>query len=111
MTLEEFVARLEGKKNWSNGNYQCKCPAHEDRVASLSVTDGGDRILFYCFAGCDWKDVLKEMGLKAQDLYYDPYEKDGYSYFMQQPEAIYDYHNEDGTLAYQVVRFPGKKFR
>jgi hypothetical protein len=30
---------------------------------------------------------------------------------VEDPEAIYDYVDEAGTLLFQVVRFPGKRFR
>jgi hypothetical protein len=35
----------------------------------------------------------------------------GYQPPREEPEAVYDYHDERGILSYQVVRFPGKRFR
>lgn len=114
MNAEEFVDRLEGQKNYSGGNWQVRCPAHTDHVQSLSVTDGEDRVLFYCHAGCYWKDVIKAMGIEPRDLFHNqemPLFNEGRATYMQQPEAIYKYKNPDGSLAYEVVRFPNKQFR
>ncbi|MGR3782202.1 MAG: DUF7146 domain-containing protein [Albimonas sp.] len=59
------TAALGGK--WQGRNGSCRCPAHRDRVPSLSVSDGRDgRLLLHCFAGCDFRDVLaalKDRGL------------------------------------------------
>jgi 5S rRNA maturation endonuclease (ribonuclease M5) len=121
MYAEEFVDLLDGQKNWSSGQWKCKCPAHDDRVASLVVCDAEDKILLYCHAGCDWKEILDAVKLKPKNLYHDDseysemriYDAVGYTSRQpaEQPEAIYDYHNADGTIAYQVVRFPNKRFR
>jgi hypothetical protein len=47
-----------------------RCPAHEDRTPSLSVTVG-DRgsVLLHCFAGCPVDRVLAAMGLTMRDLH------------------------------------------
>ncbi len=70
MTIEEFKHHYEsttGQKIPSNGN--CRCPAHDDRSASLSVKQGDDgRILLHCHAGCETKDVCAKLGLKLSDL-------------------------------------------
>jgi hypothetical protein len=45
------------------------CPAHDDRRPSLSVSDGGDKVLVNCFAGCDTKAVLDRLDLGFPDLF------------------------------------------
>lgn len=44
--------------------YHGKCPAHPDRVSSLSFkeTDGG-RLLFHCHAGCGFVEIVEALGL------------------------------------------------
>jgi hypothetical protein len=37
----------------------------------LSIRENGERVLLYCFAGCDADDVLTAVGLKWADLYPD----------------------------------------
>jgi hypothetical protein len=45
VTIEEFLTRLQGVKQGGSG-WTARCPAHEDREASLSVGLGDDgRIL------------------------------------------------------------------
>ena len=69
MTIEEFVSRLDRAKKSGRG-YSARCPAHEDRRASLSVNEGDDgRILVKCHAGCEVEDVVARMGLEMQDLW------------------------------------------
>jgi putative DNA primase/helicase len=66
----ERVARAlkghRGSKGWV-----AKCPCHDDRTASLSITDGDDgRLLLHCFAGCEFndiKDVLRDRGHLGTD--------------------------------------------
>lgn len=52
----EIVTSLGG--TWLRGRGMCRCPAHEDRTPSLSVTLGSRAILFHCFAGCSNEAVL-----------------------------------------------------
>lgn len=47
-----------------------RCPAHDDRSPSLSVSEGIDgRVLLWCFAGCATEDVIKSLGLTWTDLF------------------------------------------
>jgi hypothetical protein len=52
-------------KGWS-----CRCPAHEDRNPSLSVSAGDDgRALVRCHAGCTVEAVCAAIGLQPADLF------------------------------------------
>ncbi|MBA4090936.1 MAG: virulence-associated protein E [Sphingobium sp.] len=53
----ELVNRLGGI--WRPQGAMCRCPAHDDRVPSLSVRVGHSSLLFKCFAGCSNQDVLR----------------------------------------------------
>ena len=67
--LERFLGRLEGVRKSGEG-YTARCPAHDDRRASLSVSEGDDgRVLIKCFAGCDARDVVAALGLAMKDLF------------------------------------------
>ena len=69
MTLSEMLSRLQGVKG-SGSQYTAKCPAHDDRHASLSIGAGDDgRILMKCHAGCSAQSVLAAMGLTERDLF------------------------------------------
>ena len=105
MRLDDFLSRLEGVRR-SGAGYVARCPAHDDRRASLSVAEGDDgRILLTCFAGCDTQAVCAALGLTLADLFGE--KRQG----MPSIVATYDYTDEDGQLLYQVVRFAPKDFR
>lgn len=71
MQFEEFLSLLDGVKRSGSG-YSAKCPAHEDKVSSLSVRRGEDgRILFKCHARCTQEQVVAAMGLTMKDLFPD----------------------------------------
>ena len=57
--LRSLVHRLGG--TWSGDTAMCACPAHADRTPSLSVRQGDRGILVTCHAGCDARDVLREL--------------------------------------------------
>lgn len=65
-----IVESLQG--TWSRGKGMCCCPAHDDRIPSLSVTLGRKAILFHCFAGCSNEEViaaLDRQGVRSRDLF------------------------------------------
>lgn len=67
--VQTLLDRLERVRRAGNG-YSARCPAHEDRCASLSVTPGADgRVLVYCFAGCRVDEVTAAVGLSVSDLF------------------------------------------
>ena len=67
--IDILLARLDRPRKSGKG-YTCRCPAHEDRGPSLSVTEASDgRVLLHCFAGCDTIDVLQAIGLDWKDLF------------------------------------------
>lgn len=45
---------------------QCKCPAHDDRQASLTITKGEKCTLFRCHAGCTLDNILSAAGLERK---------------------------------------------
>ena len=65
MTLNDFLSRCRGK------GPLFICPSHDDSTPSLSVTDGGDKILVHCFGGWSPESVVAAMGLTMSDLFYD----------------------------------------
>ena len=70
MILRELLPRLSGvRKGWQG--YAAKCPAHEDRVQSLSLTETNGRILFKCHAGCTTKEIVESLSLQWKDIFDD----------------------------------------
>lgn len=54
-----LVGRLRGE--WGGSGGMCRCPAHDDRIPSLSVRAGERRLLFHCFAGCETGKVIRAL--------------------------------------------------
>lgn len=68
--VEHVLARLDGARQTGPTQWQARCPAHDDRHASLSIGKGGDgRALVHCHAGCAPGDVLAKIGLTEADLF------------------------------------------
>ena len=68
MTLNDFLQKLTNVKHSNNG-YLCRCPAHDDKENSLSVTYKDEKILLHCHANCNTMDILEKLGLKFSDLF------------------------------------------
>jgi hypothetical protein len=70
MMTAQDIARALGGKRMGDGNYMCRCPCplHKrgDSNPSLSVKDGRNRLLLYCFAGGEYVDIVK--ALEARGL-------------------------------------------
>jgi hypothetical protein len=106
MTPDEISARLSGRKSF--GGWTAKCPAHEDKTASLSISEGNDgRVLLHCHAGCPTEAIAGAAGLSMSDLFATD------SKPKQRPQIVaeYDYLDEAGERLYQVVRLEPKSFR
>lgn len=104
MLLEELLDRLERVEH-RQGYSVARCPAHEDVKASLSVTESAEgRILLKCFAGCSYEDIISALQIESKEL-------SGKGGGSREEEIVYQYVYEDGSPAYEVVRFPGKDFR
>jgi hypothetical protein len=67
-----LLERLDGVGPRGPGRWMARCPAHRDRIPSLSIREADDRMLLHCFAGCSAGDVLAAVGLALGDLYERP---------------------------------------
>jgi hypothetical protein len=67
--IETLLAKLPGAKRAGKG-WSVRCPAHDDRRASLSVSEGDDgMVLVKCHAGCETAAILEAVGLTLADLF------------------------------------------
>lgn len=135
MRIDDFLRLLQPqRKHQQGGEWKCRCPAHDDKQESLSVSLGKNQrgsqiILCKCFAGCGLDDILRALRLTKKDLVVDPDQTDAPPWdesnvHLAQPvnvtkpapkpkenhgqkheEAAYSYTDEDGTLLYQSVRY------
>ena len=68
MTAETVAKALGGRK--AGSAWIARCPAHQDREPSLSITDADDgKVLVRCHAGCDQHRVIAS--LKARGIWSD----------------------------------------
>lgn len=69
MNINDFLGYFEKSYRSGKDEYQCLCPAHNDKTASLSIKNLPDeRILIHCFAGCAANDILEAVGLTFDDI-------------------------------------------
>jgi Protein of unknown function (DUF3987) len=67
--VELLLSKLPTAKKAGKG-WSARCPAHEDRRASLSVSAGDNgTALVKCHAGCETAAILAAAGLKLADLF------------------------------------------
>jgi DNA primase len=66
--LEKVLAAV-GQYQRFGKSYKARCPAHEDRKPSLSITDCDRAVLIKCHAGCSVQSIVTVLGLTMQDLF------------------------------------------
>jgi len=76
MTTTEFLNNFTRQKRNSPTDWHVPCPAHDDNLHdpgkwSLHITVREDRLLLHCFAGCASESILRALGLKPSDLFFD----------------------------------------
>jgi putative DNA primase/helicase len=105
VTLSDTIAAVK----CDGGRRMARCPAHDDRRASLSVARGRDgRILLHCHANtaCTFERIVEAAGIDPRELAPpDHHDRRGGDVV-----ATYDYRDEAGRLLYQVLRFEPKRF-
>ncbi len=68
MMVSAVLDRLDSVRPSGDG-WTARCPAHEDREPSLSVSEGSDgRVLLHCHAGCSFEDVCAALSLDPRGL-------------------------------------------
>lgn len=93
-----------------SGQWSARCPAHDDRRSSLSVSIGdGGRVLLNCHAGCSAEEITSSLGLSMKDLFVEDKpqaETSGRASLV----ATYDYRDDAGKLLAQKLRYSDKHF-
>jgi hypothetical protein len=65
---QEILARFSKVYKSGVDQYQCLCPVHDDRNASLGLKFLDDRMIMNCFAGCSAESILESIGLYWNDV-------------------------------------------
>jgi len=110
MTATDLAERLDARR--SGTGWSARCPAHDDRAPSLSITEGDDgRVLLHCHAGCTPEAVCRAVGVSLRDLMPTD-ERPGRNGSGQLRMAkTYAYTDENGDLLFEVCRYEPKTFR
>lgn len=115
--MQEILSCFSGVQSRGSNMWQAKCPVHNDKKASLSITKKNGKVLFHCHAGCKTDDVLKVVGLTYADISPDAQLPDNdrpvwVSKLEQNRNeriiACYDYTTKDSKYLYSKVRFDNK---
>ena len=98
----------------------CRCPAHEDRNPSLSVTQRDGQVLVHCHAGCGQEAVLEALAARGLDIR-QPNGLNGTVRIgeychpeLGKPARTWPYRDAEGRLVGYAARFEtanGKTFR
>jgi len=102
--IDVVLEKLDGVKATSQRQWAARCPCRpDDRSPTLSVSEGDDgRVLFNCHRGgdpCNSQQICESLGLKMVDLYPKKPMSNGTL------TTTYDYHDAEGTLVMQVLRY------
>lgn len=108
ITIKDFLGRLKGVRRHGSG-WMAKCPAHDDKNPSLSISQKNEKILIHCHARCTAQSVCNALGLKLSDL--SASKSTNTEKSERTIEKIYDYRDVDGALLYQQIRYKPKAFQ
>jgi hypothetical protein len=108
--LDLVLARLEGVTARS-GYHMARCPAHDDREASLSITAGRDQpVVLKCHAGCEFQAILDALGLSTEEVGNERGRDDNWTPAGPATDT-YIYTSASGTPLFGVTRTADKQFR
>ena len=117
-TAKEIASHLEKARLNSDGSFTARCPAHNDRTPSLSISDGEDNVvLWHCHAGCSQDAVYEAMLRVGAVKQHKVSEYSGDIAFRPDypNPRQHIYRDQNGTPVFVVDRLPdpdgGKTFR
>ena len=105
----ELTEKIGGKWNERMHRGNGRCPAHDDADPSLDITERNGTTLLIYRAGCSQDRVID--ALRAKGLWPERC-ANGKANGHAAPSRIvatYDYHDADGILRFQAVRYGPKK--
>lgn len=115
MNLNEVLSRLQNVKK-SGAGFTARCPNHNDKQNSLSVSEKDGKVLLHCHALCSANSICAGIGIELKDLFIASSDNGQKAATGQantkkrQIIAAYDYTDETGNLLFQAVRTEPKGF-
>lgn len=93
--IQKFLTKLGATQKVGKG-YKAKCPAHDDQIPSLCISEGEDeRVLIKCQAGCSTEEVLNALNLRYFDLFSK--NEDGRRVYTSSNAATLQPHKVNGS--------------
>ena len=115
MQFDEILTHFQIQKRYGD-KAQARCPCHDDKQASLTITKGRRSALLHCHAGCNFEDIVQKVGLKKQDLYFEerPPGSNWRAYVEgrehKRIEAVYNYVSAaNGEYTFTKIRIQDKR--
>lgn len=113
MEFRNFISKFDCVKETplGSGQYLCRCPAHKDRKASLSIKDltaDSDKILLHCQAGCQTDSILASVGLSMKDIQPGKAKPERPQPWQRDLVAEYRYCDADGKYLFSKLRYERK---
>src|SRR5262249_14918434 len=105
LNTDEILSRFHNPRRSGRG-WIVRCPAHDDRKNSLSLTESNGKLLVKCQAGCPTEFVINAVGLQWRDLFTDNVNGKPQDPIIQR----YIYTDENGHPVYRVCRTASKNF-
>lgn len=106
--IDRVLAKVK-HKGAGQGKWVAKCPAHDDRMESLSIRVGTDgRVLLKCHAGCGTRDVCGAIGLTMADLFAEGTKRESTGPDPRnRPRMVksWPYTDADGNPLFEAVRY------
>ncbi len=104
MELNSIISRFENVKQTGHNSFSARCPVHDDKTNSLSISKRKDgAVLLHCHAGCGTESILSAVGLGFRDLYSESPEEAA-SEAKPVKEAEYSYFDPEGIEILRKVR-------
>jgi hypothetical protein len=109
-SVMNIIELLKGVSKSANG-WEARCPAHEDKHSSLSVTHRDGKWLLRCHADCPVDAIVSALGIEISDLFDDAMRKPKANGKSHSPfVAEYIYKTKEGELSRKVCRTADKQF-
>jgi len=70
--LEVVLSKLESVRRQANGTFRSRCPVHGGTSTDdMGIRAGAKWINLHCFAGCDYDEIRRVLGIEWSDLVLD----------------------------------------
>lgn len=70
MSAANFLSRLDRVRKTGPNRWTARCPAHEDRSPSLTISElDTGKVLIKCHAGCEFEQVIGAVGVEASEMF------------------------------------------